>query len=384
MNEQAAKALIRKYNHGTATPEERQLVESYYFRYLRKQERLPDAERLESDLAAVRANLAGQIQPAKTRRLWPRIAAAASILILSGIGGYLLLHHQKPVPTNQLAKNDVAPGNHQALLKMGYGRTVVLDSSKNGLIARQGNTTINQTAAGQLAYANGAPTTDHTAMVYDTLVNPAGAKVYHLKLADGSSFAVNAATTLRFPENFRGKERRIELLSGELYGEVVHHETIPFRVMAGGVLIEDIGTHFNISAYQDEPAKKITLLEGSVKVSVKGSSAVLKPGQQGNVGDNSSRIHVTHVDTEEATAWINGNFMFDGEDLGQVMRKISRWYAVEVTFENPAEAKKIMGGGITMYTNVSKVLEALGKAGDVHFKINGRKITVLNSFKQTD
>jgi hypothetical protein len=313
-------------------------------------------------------------RPKRVVRLWPRIAAVASVLLIVSVGSYFLLHQK---PAQQLAEvQDVAPGTNHALLRIGHGRTVVLDNTKNGLIAQNGNTKIHKTANGQLAYSTTSQAPAPTAMVYDTLVNPAGAKVYHLKLSDGSSLTVNAATTLRFPEHFSGKERKIELLNGELYGEVTHNEAMPFRVSAGNALIEDIGTHFNINAYNDEPDTRITLLEGSVKVSVKGSATLLKPGQQAVINARDQVRLVKDADTEDAIAWKDGVFRFDSEDLAGIMRKIARWYDVTVVYTDNSVKELPFGAVTTRFANVSQVLKMLEKTNEVHFKIEGKKIIV--------
>lgn len=308
------------------------------------------------------------------RPLWYRISAAASILLVLSAGGYFLLHKTAPP---QLAQNqDVPFGTHQAILKIGHGKTVVLDSTHNGLIAQQGNTTINKTANGQIIYSTASDNARQAALVYDTLINPAGSKIYHLNLSDGSKLVLNAATTIRFPETFAKNERKVDLLTGEVFFEVTHKETQPFNVYTKGQIIKDLGTQFNISAYQDEPLTKVTLLEGSVNISKGNQSLTLKPGQQA-ITDNTNAIQlVKKADTDEAIAWKEGMFNFNSEDLASIMRKVSRWYDVSVVYSDESVKDIPFGAVTTRFTNVSQVLKMLERTKQVHFKIVGKKIIV--------
>ena len=149
-------------------------------------------------------------------------------------------------------------------------------------------------------------------------------------------------------------------------------------VKAKGQITKDIGTEFNINAYPDEPAIKTTLLEGSVKVSRNNQFITLQPGQQAVVQANTTSIKVNAVDTDEAFAWKNGKFLFSGTPLGNIMRQLSRWYDVDVVYQDEALKAKPFSAISTRFTNVSQVLHDLELTGDVKFKIEGKTIRVLN------
>jgi transmembrane sensor len=331
----------------------------------------------EALLASAYRHIRGQIRDdvQRSRPAWVRVAAAAAVLLVLSASSYFLLH--KAVPAAKPPNQDLPFGTNQAVLKLGNGRMVVLDSSANGLIARQGNMAINKTAAGQLVYSvSGQTETAEPEAAYDTLINPAGARLYNLKLADGSSLILNAATTICFPNSFQGKERRIDLLSGELYADITHNEEMPFRIYTGNLSIEDLGTHFNVNAYQDEPRKKITLLEGSVRISSKGKGVMLKPGQQA-ISDNMDNLKIVNgADIDEAVAWKEGTFRFDGEDLESIMRQVSRWYDVPVVYADESVKKLPFGAVTTRFANISQVLRMLERTREVHFKIEGKRIIV--------
>lgn len=309
-----------------------------------------------------------------------RIAAAASVLIFLSFGAYFFLHKR---PVQLIAKNqtnDVLPGSNKAILTLANGKKFILTGALNGKLAQQGNTTINKSNDGQVVYtaSKDSPTGENlerAKMVYDTLTIPRKGQ-YQLKLSDGSKVWLNAASSIRYPENFIGNERKVELLYGEAYFEVVHNAAKPFRVVSSNQTIEDIGTHFNINAYQDEPLFKTTLLEGSIKIIANRQSTILKPGEQARIQSISANPKITLIrdaDIEEAISWKNGLFIFNDEPLESIMRKISRWYDVDVSYQN-IDPHKSFWGGVSRYDNVSKVLRKLELTGGVHFTIEGRRI----------
>ncbi|MEO6284231.1 MAG: FecR domain-containing protein [Dyadobacter sp.] len=308
-----------------------------------------------------------------TRYLWPRIAAAAVLILSLGLYWWYGKDDspiaQQSVPEVHLA--DIPPGGNKAILTLGDGSSIVLDSAKNGNLVSQGSTNVTKSKKGELVY-NASGNTDE-AIVFNTVATPKGGQ-YHIVLPDGSKVWLNAASSLRFPTAFKGKERKVEI-TGEVYFEVAHNEKMPFIVKANDTDIAVLGTHFNVMAYSDEKVLKTTLLEGSVKVSRAGKSAMLTPGQQARIKTASDNIRVIDdVDTDKEMAWKNGYFQFQDDNLGNIMRQISRWYDVEVIYEgNPG--KETFTGRLPRNGNVSKVFKILSLSG-VKFRIEGKSIIV--------
>jgi len=308
------------------------------------------------------------------KKLWPRIAAAA-VLVL-GLGLYWWSAERRSL---QLAENttgkteikDLPPGGNKAILTLGDGTNIVLDSAGNGNLANQGNTSITKSGKGELIYSlNGQI---NNSVVFNTVATPKGGQ-YHIVLPDGSKVWLNAASSLRFPTAFKSAERRVEI-TGEVYFEVTHNPRMPFIVKAGETEVTVLGTHFNIMAYPDEKAMKTTLLEGSVKVSRAGKSAMLTPGQQAKLSSSINTIRVlTDVDTDKEMAWKNGYFQFEDENLEDIMRQVSRWYDVEVTYEGNI-SREHFTGRLPRNANVSKVLKILSLSG-VKFRIEDQTIIV--------
>ena len=315
--------------------------------------------------------------PVIRRMFWPRWAAAASIILLLGTGYYFFTTHKSQNEQKEFAKIaqlktvDIAPPNTvNAVLTLANGQKIILDSIGNGTLALQGAVNVVKLADGQIAYRG---TTKE--IQYNTLSNPRGSKVISLLLADGSKVWLNAASSLKYPTAFTGKERKVEI-TGEAYFEVAHNPAIPFVVSKSGTSIKVLGTHFNVNAYDDESSLNVTLLEGSISLTTTQSiqPKVIQPGAQARVGKDGDIELANSVDLNEVMAWKNGLFSFKGADIESIMRQVSRWYNVEVIFKKPITEK--FYAEVSKSTSVSTLLEMLQATKAVQFRIEGNTITV--------
>lgn len=307
--------------------------------------------------------------------------AIASIVLISLLGWmYVWRNHKVEKPINQITKaknhwykNDITPGKNKAILTLANGSKIVLDAARNGTLANQGNTVIHKEKDGEVVYDHiNSANNSVSDIAYNTISTPLGGQ-YQIILPDGSKVWLNAASSLKFPATFSGNERRVELV-GEAYFEVAKNKEKPFKVSANNMQVEVLGTHFNIMAYRNENSTNTTLLEGSVKIIRGNESRTIKPGQQAKAGDNN--IQVLNVNAEDAMAWKNGYFNFSHENIEVIMRKIARWYNIETVYEGPV-TKEDFAGTISRYKNVSEVLHTLELTGLIHFRIEGRRITVM-------
>ncbi|MFT4155092.1 FecR family protein [Parafilimonas sp.] len=305
-------------------------------------------------------------------RLWWRISAAAAILLFS-VSGYFMLHKQQQ---SQLAIQNkpignISPGGNRAILTLGSGKQVVLTDAANGAIAQQGNVAVNKTADGQLVYNDSKNARNSTAeQVTNTVTTPRGGQ-WFIILSDGTKVWLNAASSIHYPVAFTGNQRKV-VITGEAYFEVVHNAAKPFRVEVGNILVEDIGTAFNINAYTDEPAIKTTLVNGSAKISGNNEARVLTAGQQAIA--SADAIQVKKVNTENVIGWKNGQILFENEDLGTIMRQASRWYDVNVTYQRTIP-NRVFVGGIPRKSTLAEFLKIL-EYENVHCTFNGNTIIV--------
>jgi len=310
------------------------------------------------------------------KRIYFKYAAAAAVLLFFTTVSYFLFN--KPVKKeafaiiHQTSKMNVAPGGHKAFLKLANGSTIILDNAKNGNLLQQGNTSIIKLADGELAY-NNRDKPDTKQLIFNTITTPRGGQ-YQLTLPDGSKIWLNSATTLRFPIAFVGNKREVEL-TGEAYFEIAKNKAMPFIVTMNKTKIEVLGTHFNLNSYTDETKMQATLLEGQIKLTNANQSTLLIPGQQAQV-DKEGKISLhKEVNLDEVMAWKNGYFSFVKADIKFVMRQISRWYDVDIAYEG-AISKREFEGEMQRNLNLSQVLILLEK-NKVHFKLEGKKLTVL-------
>jgi len=315
------------------------------------------------------------VLPRKRIIAW-RVASAAIVILVSASLAYLYLpRHSAQRLAGKSPKNikdDRAPGGNKAILTLADGSNIVLDSAHNGALTQQGNSKVIKLNSGQLAYQSGAGGPVPTGVQYNTIATPRGGQ-YQVVLPDGTKVWLNAASSLKFPAAFTGKQRRVEL-TGEAYFEVAKNPSLPFIVHSAGSDVEVLGTSFNVNAYDDEETIRTTLLEGSINVSGGAGHTLLKPGQQAQL-DRKGNLHlVSDANTEEAIAWKNGYFQFDEAGIRVVMRQLSRWYDVEVSYEGPVTERQF-GGEMPRGVNLSEVLHILEES-NVHFRIEGKKLIV--------
>lgn len=321
------------------------------------------------------------LSKSRRKKIWYRIAAAASVILIAGTGIYFLFFNKKTADHGQqyvISQNhDVpAPKVARATLKLDDGRIVYLDSLGTGQLAVQGNVHVLKLTDGQIAYQP-AVGGGKQPLAYNTLSNPRGSKVQSLTLVDGTQVWLNAASSITYPTIFAGQDRKVSI-TGEAYFEVVHDAARPFIVSKGTMNVEVLGTHFNVNAYDDETDIKVTLLEGSVRVRTETGSRktdlVIKPGEQVRLTNNKVIVN-RFPDLEEVMAWKNGKFQFgDAAGVEEIMRQISRWYDVYVEYKGTMTGH--IGGAISRNVNASQVFRMLEMTGTMKFEIEGKKVTV--------
>jgi ferric-dicitrate binding protein FerR (iron transport regulator) len=331
----------------------------------------------------------GKVVPMK-RKPWIKWVAAASVIVVASLIVILsLLKNPSPSSGQAQATHDVpAPTNTRAVITLADGSKVYLDSASNGTIAQQNNVNVVKNDNGEISYTVAANSEQRIAnsLSYNTLFNPRGSKVISLTLSDGTKVWLNSESSLRYPASFAPSalNREVEI-TGEAYFEVKHNSKQPFKVhLPNGSVVEDIGTSFNVNAYTDEGDVKTTLIEGSVRVfansqQLTANSQQLKPGQQAVINNpaNPSILKILvqdNVDVDEVMSWKNGRFTFNGTDIETIMRQVARWYDVAIVYETKPADK--FYAEIPRDTKASDVLKALELTNKVHFKIEGKKITV--------
>jgi transmembrane sensor len=311
------------------------------------------------------------ITPGKRFTLNPVWMAAASVILLAGIF-FIYQYAAKDMSKNAPPDSDLSalqPGGNKATLTLENGEVIDLTSAKNGLVNADSSIVIIKVQDGKMVYDDDN-LSGKTAVMH-TLATPVGGK-FQVTLPDGTRVWLNSSSSLKYPSRFTGNERTVQL-SGEGYFEVAKNIEKPFRVLSGNMNVEVIGTHFNINAYQDEPFFAATLLEGSVKVSSGSNSKLLTPGQQSAIINNDIRISI--VDTSNIIAWKNNEFKFTDATIETIMRQVQRWYGAEVVYQE--KVAHHFNATIERSESIDNLLHYLEGTGQVHFKLENKKIIVM-------
>jgi ferric-dicitrate binding protein FerR (iron transport regulator) len=262
----------------------------------------------------------------------------------------------------------IKPGQDKAYLVLADGREILLDSAGNGSLIIQGNMQVVK-QGDVLSYKKAD---QQASPVYNTIRTPKGGQ-FKIELSDGSRVWLNAASSLRFPTNFAGTHRIVQL-TGEAYFEVKSNPKRPFTVEVGSLKVNATGTRFNINAYPDENGILTTLAEGNVRVRSINSDVSLKPEQEVLTEPNGTMSPVRSADMETRLAWTNGKFIFNGADVPAIMRQIGRWYDVDVRYLGPVKGETFTGM-VSRQSDITRVLRIM-EAGGIKFRIEKNVIMV--------
>lgn len=378
--------LSSKFLDKKATEKEKKILEDWYLSYADEQELvIRSKETTESVEARLRERISATLSENKIQnRNTPVRSMNRLTMVAAAMGGLLILatsyfiynknaSENKPLIAQNISDAPIKPGKNTAILTLADGSKIALDSSGNGAIGQQGAVQIKKLSNGEIVYSINDKTIDENdEAFYNTITTPRGGK-YNIKLSDGTIVWLNAASSVRFPVIFAGKKREITS-TGEIYLEVAHIPSKPFIVHTGNNDITVLGTHFNVNGYTDEGEIRTTLIEGKVAVSQNGGAQkYLRPGQQSINGEKSLSINFS-PDLEEVMAWKEGKFFFRSTSLKQITRQISRWYDVDIVYDEKLSTS--LTGQLTRNDDIKKLLHLLELTDAVRFTIKNRTVHV--------
>ncbi|WP_285055437.1 FecR family protein [Pedobacter ginsengisoli] len=367
MNTSDINSLLEKYLKGTSTEEENAMLETWYMRYENKSlSDVADQARI-AQLDRIRQRVVLHSAPARTYKLWTRIAVAAAVAaIVLGVWFNASRYTDTPrYPEFASGSQDIAPGKNGATITLANGKMIRLSDAKNGVVI--GNNSIKYDdgsfLSSEVTSGGGMALTASTAR----------SQTYQFTLPDGTRVWLNADSKLEFPSSFINSKTRNVKLSGEGYFEVAKDKAHPFMVNFKTLTLTVLGTHFNVNTYENEKIAKATLLEGSIKV----EKLFLKPAQQAIFDDQKRLSLQTLENAEKEIAWKDGYFRFYDEKIQDIMKELERWYDIEVVYEGKMTNEGFTGK-VSRNKNISQVLMILEKTKGVHFKIDGRRVTVID------
>ncbi|MGE8426307.1 MAG: FecR family protein [Sphingobacterium sp.] len=292
------------------------------------------------------------------------IAAVAAILVIGMTITFVLWNNNPDEPKlTSIYGGDVLPGTNKATLTLSNGKRFELKDSKSG-VNIEGNS---------ISYEDGETITATDEVLQATIQVPNGG-IYSIKLADGTRVQLNSGSTFSYPTQFKGVYRLVQL-TGEGYFEVSHNPNMPFKVRSSEQVLTVLGTHFNVQAYNNEPIET-TLLEGKVLVQATTSkgSAILAPNQLARF--TKGKFNLKNVNAKDYIGWTKNLFVFNDLTLGQIFRHLERWYDVDIDYPASISEEQFMME-IPKDRKLSEILEAISTLGELSFKIQGRRITVI-------
>lgn len=320
---------------------------------------------------AERTGSGARMVPLRKRKVLLPVAVLALLCV---IGGWLIW--QAPADRTAAIKRDavaqaanppVNPG--KVSLTLANGSVIALDETGDGALYEDSASKLLK-KNGELLYQSKDDETGSLAG-YNMIHTPVG-RQYRIVLPDKSKVWLNATSSLRYPTAFRDSARVVEL-SGEAYFEVAKNKNMPFIVKAGETKVEVVGTHFNVMAYPDEKTTTTTLLEGAVIVSDRKDRKKMRPGQEAVAGNG---VRLAEADPQAAVAWKQGFFHFENAGIETVMRQLTRWYDIEVTYEKGIIPGIHFSGIISRTSSVQQVITMINMSGNLQMEIQGRDVLV--------
>ncbi|PTN10676.1 FecR family protein [Mangrovibacterium marinum] len=377
--------IIWKSVHGQLTADEEKHLQdwlkedsshrSYYQQVKRYYESGSAFTGSKSELDRAWRSFEGRERSAKKRKFVQKMAIAASIAALVALVSSVLIWQFQPAP-EVITKKQVSlikPGSGKATLFFDDGRTYDLTNSGN-LALNEDGIIIRNTENG-LAYSGGELADGE--LRYNILRVPRGGE-YVLTLPDGTHVWMNAESSIRYPICFADDERTVEL-QGQAYFEVTHDGQRPFRVWSGNHEIRVLGTQFDLKAYQNDETITTTLVQGSVRISLKDNPEVqetLVPNEQCTFNKNENILEKRKIETLPYISWRKGKLMFEDEELSEIMKTLQRWYDCDVVFASQRARQMRFTGTLMRYDDINEVLNKIAKTNEIKIYVNGNSIRI--------
>lgn len=374
--------LLDKYLSGETSLEENKIVLNYYesFQTSKDWDESLGAKEEVGNRMLIRLQNALESEEVKVVPIKPfyrntffKIAAAASVAVLISIP--LVFKEKKDVEKVSdpvVVAKTIETGKDKATLTLEDGSVISLEKGK--------------------AYAEGNVSSNGEKLVYNSkngkvgkiannlLTIPRGGQFF-VQLSDSTKVWLNSESQLKFPVAFvDGETRQVELLYGEAYFEVspsTKHKGSKFKVKTQKQNVEVLGTEFNIKAYKEEAAIYTTLVTGKVAISNPETKQILKPNQQSKLNLNTNSIAIYPVDVYNEISWKKGLFVFKGMSLKEISKVLSRWYDVEIVFEDPAQGNVKFNGVLNKNQNLEEILTIIKNTKFITaYEIKNKKIII--------
>lgn len=181
----------------------------------------------------------------------------------------------------------------------------------------------------------------YNAPVQTIRITAMGTEAQQVELPDGSQVWVNAGATLSYPERFGKDSREITLSDGQAFFTVTKDEERPFRVDAGKLRVEVLGTSFEVTAFQNLEQASVAVQSGKVSVSAGGTardseSTTLTANQKGTINTQTGQVITTDIDSEAIAGWKQHKLIFSDDGFATVIEALQRRYGVSIDLRKAA------------------------------------------------
>jgi len=296
------------------------------------------------------------IATAKRRNLIIRISTAAVFLLLIGITTFFTMNKESEISV--FARNNQSvplTGNTRLILSGEEEIQINSDQSKIEYAVNGKEIQIDSSRVQQVV--------DGDKMVYNTVIVPYGKRT-QITLSDNSSVWLNSGSKLIYPARFAPEKREV-YLEGEAIFEVSHNKQQPFMVITHDIEVKVLGTVFDVSAYNDDATSTTILESGSVEMKYKTNSLLsqskvkMVPGTMAVYDPIEKTVKQTQVNTKLYTSWREGYFVFERQSLGEILKKISRYYNVSIQLNDQSLANETFTGPLDLRNSATQVLEII-------------------------
>jgi len=137
--------------------------------------------------------------------------------------------------------------------------------------------------------------------------------------------------------------------------------------------VKVLGTEFNVSAYPEDNTVQTVLKKGSVSIrrnnsGIFESDVVLKPNQMALFNKNSQKSKVYEFDAAYYTIWVKGLLSFEDQDLSRIIKKIERYYNIQISYTDPLIGLQKISGKLDLNKNLEEVFEYLAKVSSTEIR----------------
>ncbi len=311
---------------------------------------------------------------AKRRILkWTSVAAIFMVGVFGSYGLYIRFHESDLV---NFAKNmvDIQP-NEETRLFLQDGKEVLIEKQESTIEYGKSGKDILISAEEKVVQA-----LDTKEPVYNTVVVPYGKRT-QITLSEGTQVWLNSGSKLIYPAVFASKKREV-YIDGEAIFDVTHLEGTPFFVNSHGFSIKVTGTVFNVSSYSDDIESSTVLESGRIELhsndkSLLGHDKVdVLPGEIVVFNPDENMFSKSTVKPQDYLSWRNGYFVFKNERLNNILKKIGRYYNVDIQVVNEALSAETFTGSLDLRTSPDEVLKIIGNTIRFDYDNKGNKFLI--------